>query len=131
MSTITIMILIPFILASLFPYFEAQTLSSTFANQGQWNLVQPSVGISAMHMQLLHNDKIIMFDRTDFGHSYLPLSNGRCRMDPNDIALKVDCSAHSVLYDVPTNTLILNSSMLLVLGMPLVKDRTKGVSLLS
>lgn len=105
MSTITIMILIPFILASLFPYFEAQTLSSTFANQGQWNLVQPSVGISAMHMQLLHNDKIIMFDRTDFGHSYLPLSNGRCRMDPNDIALKVDCSAHSVLYDVPTNTL--------------------------
>ncbi|KAK7386126.1 hypothetical protein VNO78_26109 [Psophocarpus tetragonolobus] len=103
MSTIMILFIIPFTLASLFPYFEGQTLSSPFANKGQWNLMQASIGISPMHMQLLHNDKVIMFDRTDFGHSYLPLSNGRCRMDPFDTALKLDCSAHSVLYDIPTN----------------------------
>ncbi|KAL2345758.1 hypothetical protein Fmac_007043 [Flemingia macrophylla] len=67
--------------------------------------MRASIGISAMHMQLLHNDKIIIFDRTDFGNSYIPLPYARCRMDPNDIALKIDCSAHSVLYDVATNTL--------------------------
>ncbi|XP_057440719.1 aldehyde oxidase GLOX [Lotus japonicus] len=55
-----------------------------------------------MHMQLLHNDKVIAFDRTDFGPSNLPLSFGRCRMDPDDTALKVDCTAHSVLYDTAT-----------------------------
>ncbi|XP_020211303.1 aldehyde oxidase GLOX [Cajanus cajan] len=103
----TIMILIPFIVASLFPHFQvSQPLtSSLFAKQGQWNLMRPNIGISAMHMQLLRNDKIIIFDRTDFGHSSIPLSNGRCRIDPYDIALKIDCSAHSVLYDVATNTL--------------------------
>lgn len=57
-----------------------------------------------MHMQLTHNDKIIIFDRTDFGPSNLPLSNGECRMDPYDTALKTDCTAHSVLYDIYTNT---------------------------
>ncbi|CAJ1960994.1 unnamed protein product [Sphenostylis stenocarpa] len=105
MRSIMILIVIPFVLASLFPCFQAQTLSSPFSNRGQWQLMQSSIGISPMHMQLLHNDKVIMFDRTDFGHSYLPLSNGRCRMDPFDIALKLDCSAHSLLYDVATNTI--------------------------
>ncbi|XP_027353524.1 aldehyde oxidase GLOX [Abrus precatorius] len=104
----TIMFLnIPFILTSI-AYFLvpalSQTPSSPFNYQGEWHLLQPSTGISAMHMQLLHNDKVIMFDRTDFGISDLPLSNGRCRMDPHDTALKIDCSAHSILYDIPTNT---------------------------
>ena len=53
-----------------------------------------------MHMQLLHTNKIIIFDRTDFGASNLSLPAGRCRSDPNDMALKVDCTAHSLLYDV-------------------------------
>ncbi|KAK7337864.1 hypothetical protein VNO77_18452 [Canavalia gladiata] len=104
----TSMILIPFILASIIAHFQlpavSQTVSSPLGNQGQWHLLQPSIGISAMHMQLLHNDQVIMFDRTDFGHSNLPLSNGRCRLDPYDAALKIDCSAHSVLYDILTNT---------------------------
>ncbi|KAF9605589.1 hypothetical protein IFM89_017932 [Coptis chinensis] len=56
-----------------------------------------------MHMQLLHNNKVVMFDRTDFGHSNLSLPFGRCRTDPNDTALKTDCTAHSLAYDVGTN----------------------------
>ncbi|MBA0768576.1 hypothetical protein Gotri_017371, partial [Gossypium trilobum] len=75
----------------------------TFAADGSWQLLQKSIGISAMHMQLLRNDRVIMFDRTDFGPSNLLLPNGKCRNDPTDTALQVDCTAHSVEYDVFAN----------------------------
>ncbi|XVE69948.1 hypothetical protein DITRI_Ditri10aG0032400 [Diplodiscus trichospermus] len=75
----------------------------TSAANGSWQLLQKSIGVSAMHMQLLRNDRVIMFDRTDFGPSNLPLPKGKCRNDPNDTALKVDCTAHSVEYDVLAN----------------------------
>ncbi|KAG6646424.1 aldehyde oxidase GLOX [Carya illinoinensis] len=81
-----------------------QTPPKCAGRQGQWELLHSSLGISAMHMQLLHNNKVIMFDRTDFGSSNLSLPNGRCRRDTNDTALKVDCTAHSILYDIDTNT---------------------------
>ena len=71
---------------------------------GQWTLLHHNIGISAMHMQLLHNDRVIIFDRTDFGPSNLSLPDGKCRKDPSDTALKVDCTAHSVEYNVATNT---------------------------
>lgn len=57
-----------------------------------------------MHMQLLHDDKVVIFDRTDFGKSNISLPGGRCRNDSKDQALQVDCTAHSVLYDVATNS---------------------------
>ncbi|GFQ04049.1 galactose oxidase [Phtheirospermum japonicum] len=57
-----------------------------------------------MHMQLLKNNKVVIFDRTDFGPSNLSLPGGRCRFDPNDRVLKTDCTAHSILYDIGTNT---------------------------
>ncbi|KAK8298733.1 hypothetical protein V6Z11_D05G275200 [Gossypium hirsutum] len=76
----------------------------TAAADGRWQLLQKSIGVSAMHMQLLRNDRVVVFDRTDFGPSKLPLPNGKCRNDPSDTALKVDCTAHSVEYDVLTNT---------------------------
>ncbi|MBA0775178.1 hypothetical protein Gotri_010338 [Gossypium trilobum] len=56
-----------------------------------------------MHMQLLRNDRVVIFDRTDFGKSNLSLPNGKCRNDLTEGALKVDCSAHSVEYDVSSN----------------------------
>ena len=68
--------------------------------EGAGVLLHSSIGISAMHMQLLHTNKIIIFDRTDFGASNLSLPVGRCRSNPNDMALKVDCTAHSLLYYV-------------------------------
>ncbi|KAG4185558.1 hypothetical protein ERO13_A09G239200v2 [Gossypium hirsutum] len=75
----------------------------TSAADGSWQLLQKSIGISAMHMQLLRNDRVIMFDRTDFGPSNLSLPTGKCRNDPTDTVLQVDCTAHSVEYDVFAN----------------------------
>ncbi|EXB83260.1 hypothetical protein L484_011554 [Morus notabilis] len=57
-----------------------------------------------MHMQLLRNTKVVIYDRTDFGPSNLSLGGGRCRFDPLDTALQNDCTAHSVLYDPVLNT---------------------------
>nr|CAD1837423.1 unnamed protein product [Ananas comosus var. bracteatus] len=51
-----------------------------------------SIGVSAMHMQLLHNDRVIIFDRTDVGPSKLALAGGACRHDPNELDMKVDCT---------------------------------------
>ncbi|CAA3033748.1 Hypothetical predicted protein [Olea europaea subsp. europaea] len=75
----------------------------TVAAGGKWDLLQSNIGISAMHMQLLNNDKVVIFDRTDFGPSNISLPNGKCRNDPNDLALKIDCTAHSVEYNVADN----------------------------
>nr|XP_016434243.1 PREDICTED: WSC domain-containing protein ARB_07867-like [Nicotiana tabacum] len=69
---------------------------------GEWVTLQESIGVSAMHMQLLYNNKVVIFDRTDFGPSNLSLPDGKCRY--NDEALDVDCTAHSLLYDVSSNT---------------------------
>ncbi|XP_010554972.1 PREDICTED: aldehyde oxidase GLOX [Tarenaya hassleriana] len=66
---------------------------------GRWDLLQPSIGVSAMHMQLLHNNKVVVFDRTDSGPSNLSLPSQSC---PDDVVF--DCSAHSILYDVVSNT---------------------------
>lgn len=71
---------------------------------GWWTRLQASTGVSAMHMQLLHNDRVVIFDRTDFGRSNLSLPDGKCRRDPYEQALKVDCTAHSIEYDVAKNT---------------------------
>ncbi|KAJ7953749.1 glyoxal oxidase-related protein [Quillaja saponaria] len=70
---------------------------------GHWVVLQHSVGVSAMHMQVMRNNKVIIFDRTDFGPSNLSLPLGHCRHNVNDTALKVDCTAHSVLYDIALN----------------------------
>ncbi|XP_077246484.1 glyoxal oxidase-related protein [Tasmannia lanceolata] len=74
------------------------------ATGGEWDLIQRSIGVSAMHMQLLNNDHAIIFDRTDFGPSNLSLPSGKCRNDPNELVLHHDCTAHSVLYDITSNT---------------------------
>ncbi|KAI3759197.1 hypothetical protein L6452_06816 [Arctium lappa] len=66
---------------------------------GSWSILLPSIGISAMHMQLLPNDRVVMFDRTDFGTSQISLPNGKCRQN------STDCSAHSVEYDVASNSI--------------------------
>ena len=37
------------------------TCHATFAAGGKWDLLLSNVGISAMHMQLLSNDRVVMF----------------------------------------------------------------------
>eukprot|EP01018_Ginkgo_biloba_P013586 Gb_33659 [translate_table: standard] len=70
---------------------------------GKWELLMANSGVSAMHMALTHNDKVIIFDRSDFGPSNISLPLGKCRKDPNDRVLQVDCWAHSIEYDIATN----------------------------
>ncbi|KAL3631734.1 hypothetical protein CASFOL_024718 [Castilleja foliolosa] len=91
------------ILIHLFPA-TPQILSSYPGLHGEWTLVHESIGISAMHMQLLKNNKVVIFDRTDFGQSNISLPTPHCRFDPNERVLKTDCTAHSILYDIGTNT---------------------------
>ncbi|KAL1562109.1 (methyl)glyoxal oxidase [Salvia divinorum] len=76
--------------------------ASASGDGSKWNLLLSNVGISAMHMQLLHADRMVIFD---FGPSNISLPNGRCCRDSNDRALTVDCIAHSVEYNVGTNSI--------------------------
>ncbi|KAF3790823.1 WSC domain-containing protein [Nymphaea thermarum] len=64
---------------------------------GQWELLQRCIGVSAMHMTLLHNDRVIIFDRTSGGPSNISFPN----CDP---AATTECTAHSVEYDVAGNS---------------------------
>lgn len=79
-------------------------LEAAITSKGTWELLVKDAGVSAMHMILLPSNKVIIFDRTDFGPSNLSLANGACRQDPNDIALKKDCWAHSIEYDIGSNS---------------------------
>ncbi|GKA22775.1 aldehyde oxidase GLOX-like protein [Tanacetum coccineum] len=90
---------------TLLLYFLVHHILLCSAAPGQWSILLKTIGISAMHMQLLPNDRVIIFDRTDFGPSNISLPLGKCRSDPNDIALKRDCTAHSVEYDVSLNSI--------------------------
>ncbi|ERN10752.1 aldehyde oxidase GLOX [Amborella trichopoda] len=83
--------------------FAACCVLSLASGGGEWKLMKRSIGISAMHMALLPNDRVIIFDRTDFGPSNVSLPKGRCRKDPHDQALQTDCWAHSVELDLVTH----------------------------
>ncbi|KAI3688856.1 hypothetical protein L2E82_46743 [Cichorium intybus] len=95
------------ILSSFFHYLFFDTLYSTAVGAlgGSWSLLHPTIGISAMHMQLLPSDRVIIFDRTDFGASDVSLPDGKCREDQYDYVLKKDCTAHSIEYDVAFNSI--------------------------
>lgn len=84
----------PAALASLWDYSGDEDPDAATPG-GEWSLLQASLGVSAMHMQLLHDDTIVIFDRTSTNcagvGSFLDLDN-------------LDCSVHSVLYDVASNT---------------------------
>eukprot|EP00250_Pteridium_aquilinum_P016804 c23299_g1_i1 orf=344-2011(+) len=79
---------------------QAQTVSG-----GSWKVLVQNGGVSAMHMTLTHLNTVIMFDRTDYGPSQLKLPNGRCRNDSHDLALKIDCYAHSIEYNIASNSI--------------------------
>ncbi|KZV18862.1 galactose oxidase-like [Dorcoceras hygrometricum] len=85
----------------LFLRFHRNTLTLA---AGKWDLLLSNIGISAMHMQLLNTDRVIIFDTTDFGASNISLPNGTCRNNSNNLTLKRDCTAHSVEYHVASNS---------------------------
>ncbi|KAG8389904.1 hypothetical protein BUALT_Bualt01G0027400 [Buddleja alternifolia] len=84
---------------------QQNILTLAAAAPGKWNLLLSNIGVSAMHMQLLNTDRVVIFDLTDFGPSNISLANNKCRNNPNDLTLKIDCTAHSVEYDVASNSI--------------------------
>lgn len=65
--------------------------------EGKWKLLKRSIGVSAMHMALLPNDRIIAFDRSHFGPSNITLPQGKCI---KGVELETsDCYAHAVEFD--------------------------------
>uniref|UniRef100_A0A7N0RBN9 Galactose oxidase n=1 Tax=Kalanchoe fedtschenkoi TaxID=63787 RepID=A0A7N0RBN9_KALFE len=78
------------------------SLNVADAAGGSWKQVLAKGGVSAMHMQLLTNDRVIIFDRQDFGQSQIMLPKSKC--DPAKVPGTTDCSAHSVEYNVAANT---------------------------
>ncbi|PRQ40862.1 putative galactose oxidase [Rosa chinensis] len=75
---------------------------------GQWILLHKSIGVSAMHMQLLKNNKVILFDRTDMGPSNATYPPGavQCRNYTVRNRTVTDCTPHSLLYDVASDTFL-------------------------
>ncbi|KAK4844409.1 hypothetical protein QYF36_019955 [Acer negundo] len=69
--------------------------------RGKWKLLKRSIGISAMHMALLPNNRIIAFDRSDFGPSNITLPQGKCTKDLHT----TDCYAHAVEFDPATRNI--------------------------
>ncbi|KAK7824966.1 aldehyde oxidase GLOX [Quercus suber] len=85
--------------SSSYYYYSSKDAASD--DEGDWVLLQSSIGISAMHMQLLKNNMVVIFDRMDMGPSNLSLPNNACIQKPGQ---PPDCTAHSVVYDVASNT---------------------------
>ncbi|EXB63810.1 hypothetical protein L484_021082 [Morus notabilis] len=87
---------------------ENRVIRSSSTNNvdgGNWILLHSSIGVSAMHMQLLRNGKVVIFDGIEVGPSNLTLPNNQClRITNNRRQVVTDCTAHSVLYDVISNT---------------------------
>ncbi|CAM6038445.1 unnamed protein product [Sphagnum compactum] len=71
---------------------------------GTWEILLQNAGIASMHSAVTRFNTVVLLDRTDIGASQIPLANGACRNDPNDLTLQHDCTAHSVLFDPATNT---------------------------
>ncbi|KAG7021294.1 Aldehyde oxidase GLOX1, partial [Cucurbita argyrosperma subsp. argyrosperma] len=70
---------------------------------GSWKLVSQNSMVSAMHMNLLPNNKMIMFDASAFHISQIKLPNGKCFDFKTDQgAVLQDCWAHGVEFDIET-----------------------------
>lgn len=72
--------------------------------QGTWQILVGNAGIASMHTAITHYDTAILLDRTNIGASQIPLPNGQCRDNSQELVLKHDCTAHSVMLDTKTNS---------------------------
>ncbi|KAE8728866.1 dynein light chain LC6, flagellar outer arm-like [Hibiscus syriacus] len=70
---------------------------------GAWELLVPNAGVASMHTAVTRFNTVVLLDRTNIGPSRKMLPKGHCRYDRNDVLLKKDCYAHSVLFDLKTN----------------------------
>uniref|UniRef100_A0A0D6QT77 Galactose oxidase-like Early set domain-containing protein n=1 Tax=Araucaria cunninghamii TaxID=56994 RepID=A0A0D6QT77_ARACU len=70
--------------------------------EGRWELLVQNAGVSAMHMTLLHTNKVLIFDQTEAGPSQIMRTDPPC--NSNAPPSSEDCWAHSIEYDIATNT---------------------------
>ncbi|XP_027343215.1 aldehyde oxidase GLOX1-like [Abrus precatorius] len=73
---------------------------------GHWELISENAGVSAMHINLLSTNKIIVFDAKVYRMSRIRLPDGVPCLPYKDFKTnedKLDCFAHVVEYDIETN----------------------------
>ncbi|XP_057840674.2 aldehyde oxidase GLOX [Cryptomeria japonica] len=70
-------------------------------HKGRWDLLVENAGVSAMHMTLLHTNKVLIFDQTLAGPSQISRTDPPC--NSKTPAAGEDCWAHSIEYDIATN----------------------------
>ncbi|XP_057760876.1 aldehyde oxidase GLOX1-like [Arachis stenosperma] len=73
---------------------------------GEWELLSPNSGVSAMQINLMPTNKIIVYDATIYRISRIQYPPGvPCVpfMDEFTHQMKQDCFAHSMEYDLDTN----------------------------
>ncbi|KAF1862217.1 hypothetical protein Lal_00026741 [Lupinus albus] len=73
---------------------------------GHWDLINQNSGVSAMHVNLLPTNKIIIYDSKIYKPSRLNLAPGMPCVPYKDDQTKenkLDCAAHSMEYDIETN----------------------------
>ncbi|KAL7136385.1 hypothetical protein ABFS83_10G026400 [Erythranthe nasuta] len=71
---------------------------------GVWELLIPDAGIASMHTAVTRFNTVVLLDRTHIGPSRKLLPGNLCQVNPADPPTK-DCTAHSVLLDLQTNTI--------------------------
>ncbi|CAK8579523.1 unnamed protein product [Lathyrus sativus] len=73
---------------------------------GHWEIISQDSGVSAMHVNLLPTNKLIIYDAKVYRTSRIRLPEGEpCDLykDFKTQEEKIDCFAHSVEYDIETN----------------------------
>ncbi|KAH9312845.1 hypothetical protein KI387_027880, partial [Taxus chinensis] len=70
--------------------------------KGRWDLLFENAGVSAMHMTLLHTNKVLIFDQTLAGPSQITRTDPSCSKTSSPAT--EDCWAHSIEYDIASNT---------------------------
>ncbi|KAK9145762.1 hypothetical protein Sjap_005665 [Stephania japonica] len=69
-------------------------------DKGGWKLLKRSIGISAMHIALLPNDRFIVFDRSIAGSSNISLPGA----NDHECNVNGDCYAHSIEFSPSTRS---------------------------
>ncbi|KAL0427009.1 UNVERIFIED_CONTAM: putative aldehyde oxidase Art an 7 [Sesamum latifolium] len=72
--------------------------------RGSWKIDNENAGVSAMHVQLMPNNKAVWFDSTSNGLSEIQNNPPFCkpRFGGRDTDPPQDCTAHGVEYDIET-----------------------------
>ncbi|ERN12018.1 aldehyde oxidase GLOX [Amborella trichopoda] len=87
----------------LFSVISSFIFTSNGDLPGKWELLLQNAGISSMHTAVTRFGTVVLLDRTNIGPTKLKLPRGNCRYDPRDATLKLDCYAHSAIFDPASN----------------------------